>query len=120
MSLKHLVEHGVEAAFRALDDLKTEMVFTTKNNPEYNPKTSTVEGTSVSTSVFEGVVINTQSKQVVEVGGIPTKIMEVILNKQDITEDYSKFDSITFNGKAHKIVDYLDDGYSITFTVSAR
>ena len=119
MSLKHIVEHGVEAAFRALDDLKTEMVFTTKSKPEYNPKTSTVDGTSVSTSVFEGVVINTQSKQLDE-RGVPAKVMEVILNKQDITEDYSKFDSITFNGKQHKIIDYLDDGYSITFTVSAR
>jgi len=119
MTLRHTVEHGVEAAFKLLGDLKTEMTFTTRSKPEYNPKTSTVDGTSITTSVFEGVVLNTKSMQVGS-SNVPTKVMEVILNKKDITEDYSKFDSITFRGNSHKIIDYVDDEYSITFTVSAR
>ena len=121
MSLKALVENAVDLAWDVTGDLKTQMIFKSESQSEYDPKTSQVITKVVESKPFYGFLVVMNDKDLTSAGvSIVPDIVQAIVKKKDIPADYTKFDSICVNGVDHRITHYVDDGYTVKFTVSVR
>jgi len=119
MSLRNFVKQNVAAAFDLIGDLKTEATLTSEGASGYNPLTSKVEVTNQKTVVAFGVI--TAEDDILSHGNdVNSDRMKVMFNRDDIPEDFSTFDTITVQGRSHRVVHYKDDGYTVTYTVSVR
>lgn len=109
MSLKSLVTRQVANAFTQLGDLKQTIVFEPTSNRTYDFAAGDVTEASSSISI-EGIVESVTNSGNGVLDGIQVSF---IINKADLPNSYSQFDSFTTNGTTYKIVDYTDNGYSI-------
>ena len=119
MSLRNFVKQNVAAAFNLIGDLKTEATLTSEGVSGYNPLTSKVETTGHKTVTAFGVIM-TEDNKLTHNNDVESDLMRVMFNRDDIPEGFSTFDSITIQGRSHRVVYFKDDGYTVTYTVSVR
>ena len=115
-SLKTIVTQGVANAFVQLGDLKQTIVFNTADSREYDFSTGDVAELSTSTSlegVIEFIAVNESNGVNSILDGLKAKF---IVNKADLPNGYSQYDSFTVDGTTYKILDFQDNGYSIEGT----
>lgn len=120
MSLRNTVKQNVKLAFDIIGDLKTEMVFKSRGETSYNPASSSVVSSGGETVSLYGVISEVRPEQLRGEGGIPTTLMDLMFNREDLPENFGNFDLVTVNGRDHQVISYFDDGYTVTFTVSVR
>jgi len=120
MSYKSLVQQQVNLAFKAIGDLKTEVSFVSQGEQTYNPTTGEVSSATTTTAGVMGVILSTESSVTDGTGGMPIVVMEVLFNKEDLPEDYGNFDTVELQGSEHKVINFKDDSYTVTLTLSKR
>jgi hypothetical protein len=121
MSLKALVENAVDLAFDIVGDLATPMYFICESDSEYDPNTSQVVVKTCTSSKFMGILGKATDVDLTSQGitAVP-EMVDVTVKRKDIPKDYQRYDTINANGVDHRIIHYVDDGYTIKFYVSTR
>jgi len=113
MGLRDVVKQQVANAFIQLDDLKQTIVFNNTSSRSYDFATGDVSESKSSLSV-EGVV---EYITVNEDSSILDNLkVRFIVNKVDLPGGYTQFDDFTTDGKTYKIVNYVDNGYTVEGT----
>jgi len=119
MGLRSFVESQVDSAFAQIGDLKTTMTFSGKSGTSYNPETGSVENTGATSMVVGGVIESSYS--VITEEGYTGYHMDLLFNRKEIeVSKLNTFDHVEVNGTSHPIVNFVDDGYTVTATVSLR
>ena len=119
MSLRSLVESQVDFAFEQLGDLKTSMTFSGKEETAYNPVSGEVEVTGAVAMTVSGVIESNYS--VIGNDGATLYHMDLLFNRKEIeVSALHTFDHVLVNGSTHPIINFVDDGYTVTVTVSLR
>ena len=118
--MKSFIQQQVKTAFNLIDYLKTPVVFVAQGEQSYNPSTGEVSFSDASSKEIYGVILDTYSKLTEEVNGMPTVMKDVLLNREDLPDNFSTFDTVRIDARDHKVVSYKDDGYTITLTASVR
>jgi hypothetical protein len=99
----------------------TDMYFKCDAESTYDPDTSKVIERTETSAVFKGIIGKAKDNMLTSAGiAAVTERLEVTVKCKDIPEDYSKFDTIHFKGVDHRVINYIDDGYTIQFVVSTR
>jgi hypothetical protein len=120
MAIKSFIQEQVSCAFMMLDDLKTPVVFLAQGEQTYDHLTGEISSVGACTDSIYGVILDTYSALTEEVNGMPTVKTDILFNKVDLPSNYRTFDTVRLESKDHKVVEYKDDGYTVTLTVSVR
>jgi len=121
LCLGSLLDGSLDLAFDMVGAFTAEMYFKCDAESTYDPATSKVIERTETSSVFKGIIGKAKDNFLTSAGVAPvTEKLEVTVKRKDIPEDYSKFDTIHFQGADHRIINYTDDGYIILFIVSTR
>jgi len=120
MSLRSFVESQVDFAFEQIGDLKTMVVFSGKESTEYNHASGEVEISGAAEMVALGVVESNYST--ISGEGHTVYHMDILFNKKEMSSvsKLHTFDHVTVNNTTHPIINFVDDGYTVTVTVSLR
>ena len=116
MSLRALVESGVNLAYDVIGDLKTVVLFKHKSSHTYDFNTSQTV-TSTLPDIKMGVVME-KVETMVKDDGLPIYKTKLIANKQDLPETYSMIDTVVIDGEEKSIGSIVDDDYTVQFWVS--
>jgi len=121
LCLGSLLDGSIDLAFDMVGAFTTEMYFKCDSESTYDPNTSKVIERTETSLPFRGVIGKAKDNMLIAAGvSAVTEKLEVTVKRKDIPEDYSKFDTIHFQGADHRIIHYTDDGYIILFIVSTR